>query len=212
VVQVSIVAVSDVHLGMEGANEGNFIEFLEHLDFGEVKHLVLLGDIIDLWRRDFTNAFMENAAVLKLISEIASKTKVHYVIGNHDYYLLRLSEINGQNFPFEVSKTLTLKNEAEQPAENRLDYFFIHGYQLEVLCNPYYKSMKTYEAFSEQLCLAGDEKGNAAEQAWKLIQSSASFFECLKRIPEDPRGALRSMMEPPEERIQNYDKTSSSIP
>lgn len=66
--------------------------------------------------------------------------------------------------------------------------------------------MKTYEAFSEQLCLTGDEKFDAAKQAWKLIESSKSFLECLKRIPEDPEGALKSTMERPEKRIRNYEK------
>lgn len=87
-----------------------------------------------------------------------------------------------------------------------MDFYFIHGHQLEALCNPYYKSMKTYETFNEQMCLAGDDKGDAADKVWKLLQSSKSILDCLKRVLEDPYAALKSMMESPETRIRNSDK------
>lgn len=207
---MSIIAVSDVHLGIPEANEEKFIDFLTQLDFDEVKHLVLLGDIIDLWRRDFTKAFLESSKSLRLLNDLAAETNVHYIVGNHDYYLLRLKEINGQSFPFEVSKSITLQSESNEPqggSQNEsMEYYFIHGHQLEVLCNPYYKSMKTYEAFSEQMCLVGDDTGNAADEAWKLFQSSKSILDCLKRVPDNPHAALKSMMEPPEVRIRNSNK------
>ncbi|WMW25045.1 hypothetical protein RE474_13335 [Methanolobus sediminis] len=43
---MSIVAVSDVHLGMKGAKEDEFTEFVDYLNERKVKHLVLLGDIL----------------------------------------------------------------------------------------------------------------------------------------------------------------------
>ncbi|NOQ48104.1 MAG: hypothetical protein GQ576_03025 [Methanococcoides sp.] len=49
---MSIVVVSDVHLGTDEANEEKFIKFLKELDFEKIEHFVLLGDIIDIWRRD----------------------------------------------------------------------------------------------------------------------------------------------------------------
>ena len=45
---MSIVAVSDVHLGMKGANNQKFIDFLESLDFEKISDFVLLGDIIGM--------------------------------------------------------------------------------------------------------------------------------------------------------------------
>lgn len=196
---MSIVVVSDVHLGMKEAKTDKFVEFLDFLKTKNVEHLVLLGDIIDIWRRDFTKAIIECSESLTHLNDMKDKTKVHYIVGNHDYYLLRLSEIFGENFPFEIKKSTVIKSKDQ-------DFFFFHGYQLEVLCNPYYKSMKTYETFSEHMCLAGDDTGNAADKLWKSIQTHSSLWDSLKKFPENPRAALKSMMEPPETRIRNVHK------
>ncbi|MBP1909359.1 UDP-2,3-diacylglucosamine diphosphatase [Methanolobus bombayensis] len=194
---MSIVAVSDVHLGMRGAKEKDFIDFIEYIRHRRIDHLVLLGDIVDIWRRDFTKAVMECSKSLSILNDMLDETEVHYVVGNHDFYLLRMSEVLKDNFPFKVKKHEVIKDINQE-------FFFFHGYQLEVLCNPYYKSMKTYEAFSEHMCLAGDDAGNAAEMVWEEIQSKRSFWDTLKRFPSEPKSALQSMMEPPEKRIRNY--------
>jgi UDP-2,3-diacylglucosamine pyrophosphatase LpxH len=196
---MSIVAVSDVHLGMNGAKEKEFVKFIKDLRDRDVEHLVLLGDIIDIWRRDFTKAVMECSESLTMLNDILDETEVHYVVGNHDFYLLRMSQVLEENFPFKVKKHEVIKSKNQE-------FFFFHGYQLEVLCNPYYKSMSTYEAFSEHMCLAGDDAGNTAEMVWEEIQSKRSLWDTLKRFPSEPKSALRSMMEPPERRIGKYNR------
>jgi len=98
-----------------------------------------------------------------------------------------------------VVKSTVIKGESKE-------FYFTHGYQLEVLCNPHYKSMKTYETFSEQLCLAGDDEGNAADAVYKGIQTCRAVPDTLKRLPNNPKAALKSMMEPPEERIRNFNR------
>jgi len=193
---MSIVAVSDVHLGMKGANEQKFIDFLESLDFEKISDFVLLGDIIDIWRRDFTKAVIECSKSLTLLNDLVDNTKIHYVVGNHDYYMLRLFQLHSNNFPFEVQKSTVISSQSQE-------FFFFHGYQLEVLCNPHYKSMKIYETFSENMCLAGDDEGNAADAGYKLFQACNAILHNLKRLPGNPRAAMRSMMEPPETRIRN---------
>ncbi|MBN1133516.1 MAG: metallophosphoesterase family protein, partial [Methanosarcinaceae archaeon] len=120
---MSIVAVSDVHLGMKGANNQKFIDFLESLDFEKISDFVLLGDIIDIWRRDFTKAVIECSKPLTLLNDLIDDTKIHYVVGNHDYYLLRLFELHGKNFPFEVKKSTVISSKSQE-------FFFFHGYQL----------------------------------------------------------------------------------
>lgn len=196
---MSIVAVSDVHLGMKGAKENEFAEFLEYLKDRKVRHLVLLGDIIETWRRNFTEAVTDCSGILSILKEMAEETQVHYVAGNHDYYLLNLNGDLKDQFPFNVEKQVIIRSKEQE-------FFFFHGYQLEVLCNPFYRSMKRYETFCEYMCLAGDDAGNAAEKLWELILSKRSLWNSLKKFPSEPRSALMSMRQPPEIRIRNYQK------
>jgi hypothetical protein len=90
-------------------------------------------------------------------------------------------------------------------------FFFVHGYQREVLANPFYKSLTAYETFSENLCLSGDDTGNAASKLWDAISASKSFLEGLKRIPPDISGALKSMMEGPDFWLEGEHNAKSFI-
>ena len=45
-VKARTVFVSDVHLGFRGCQADYLVDFLDHLD---ADHLVLVGDIVDLW-------------------------------------------------------------------------------------------------------------------------------------------------------------------
>ena len=78
--------------------------------------------------------------------------------------ILALGHYYPANFPFEVEKSTVINNKSKE-------FYFTHGYPLEVLCDPHYKSMKTYETFSEQRCLAEDGKGNVADVVHKGIQA-----------------------------------------
>jgi len=64
-----IVVVSDVHLAERAddpqtrKDDAEFLEFLDYIASDLLKNggeLVLLGDIIDLWRRDFIKAMLPN--------------------------------------------------------------------------------------------------------------------------------------------------------
>lgn len=199
-----IIVVSDVHLAERDdkqtkEDDAKFLQFLEHISSNQLKdggELVLLGDIIDLWRRDFVKAMMESEPVISKLMEMKNKVKIHYLAGNHDFHMLNMSDILKDNYPFQVTKQLHL-------TEGGKKFCFIHGYQLEVLANPYYKSMSAYETFSEGLCLAGDETGDAADKLWQTYEASSSALEGLKRLPLNIKGALDSMFKSPSERMKN---------
>ena len=192
---MSIIVVSDVHLGIDKSNDEKFLEFLESLNFDEIDDFVLLGDIIDIWRRDMTNVVLESSRPLELLTELNKQINVHYIAGNHDFYFLRMKDVLEENFPFDVKKSKVIRSK-------NTDFYFTHGYQLEVLCNPYYKSLKTYEKFSEHLCLAGDDIGNAADALWKLYKSRKSWLSNLTKVPERVDLALKSMLNPPKIRLK----------
>lgn len=199
-----IIVVSDVHLAERDdektkADDAKFLQFLNYISTNQLKNggeLVLLGDIIDLWRRDFVKAMMESEPVISKLMEMKSKIKIHYLAGNHDFHMLNMGGLFKDNYPFQVTKELRLEESGKK-------FFFIHGYQIEVLANPYYKSMSAYEAFSEGLCMAGDDTGNAADKLWETFQVSKSALDGLKRLPSNIKGALDSMFNPPDERMES---------
>lgn len=199
-----IIVVSDVHLAEKDDeqtknDDAKFLDFLDYISTHQLANggeLVLLGDIIDLWRRDFVKAMMESEPVIIRLMEMKDKVKIHYLAGNHDFHMLNMGNILKENYPFDVVRELHL-------IEGGKKFFFIHGYQLEVLANPYYKSMSAYETFAEGLCLAGDDTGNAADKLWASYEKSQAALEGLKRLPENIKGALDSMFKTPESRLKN---------
>ena len=199
-----IIVVSDVHLAEKDDeqtknDDAKFLDFLDYISTHQLANggeLVLLGDIIDLWRRDFVKAMMESEPVIIRLMEMKDKVKIHYLAGNHDFHMLNMGNILKENYPFDVVRELHLTDGGKK-------FFFIHGYQLEVLANPYYKSMSAYETFAEGLCLAGDDTGNAADKLWASYEKSQAALEGLKRLPENIKGALDSMFKTPESRLKN---------
>jgi len=77
------VFISDVHLGFRGCQAEYLLDFLDHLD---AEHLVLVGDIIDLWSLKQSVYWpVSHQDVLRKILRLArSGTRVTYVPGNHD--------------------------------------------------------------------------------------------------------------------------------
>jgi UDP-2,3-diacylglucosamine pyrophosphatase LpxH len=209
-----IIVVSDVHLAQHPndpdvkRDDQEFEDFLKQIAGDQLRdggHLVLLGDIVDFWRRDFAKALTETAEIFSKLTSFNTNVNVHYVAGNHDFFMLRLYERLAPKFPFaDVSKSVSLQ-------DGEVKFFFIHGYQLEVLANPFYKSLISYESFSENLCLYGDDTGNAASKLWDAFQTSKSLLEGLVRLPVDVSGALKSMMKSPEERLEGHHQAKSQI-
>ncbi|NMC59208.1 MAG: hypothetical protein GYA51_07485, partial [Candidatus Methanofastidiosa archaeon] len=126
-----IIAVSDLHIGLKEFDKETFIQFLEYVkkQFSiypkEENHLILLGDILEFSMRDPVKAIQENEDILLLIKEMEKICNLYYLYGNHDIVVEELSYKN-PNFPFRVSKSLTLK-------EGDSKFFFTHGYELDVL-------------------------------------------------------------------------------
>jgi UDP-2,3-diacylglucosamine pyrophosphatase LpxH len=178
-----IIAVSDVHLGTENSNSDDFLQFLKSCENSDIDHLVLLGDIMDFWRRNNAKIVIDenNAKILDKIARLDVEN-VHYIAGNHDYYLLKLFERYGDGYPFSISKSLRLKNGGRT-------FYFIHGYELEVLETLEPATIEQYEMFSENMCFAEDMIGGFASSLWcmksgceDIIKKTTDF---LKKPPNE---------------------------
>lgn len=187
---MGIIAVSDVHLGylkeddskQSLSNKSGFCDLLR--DIGardDINHLVICGDMLDMWRRDMVGVTIENLDVLNMLQSLSDKKKikVYYLAGNHDYHIRHL---NRYAYPFgfreckDPKDGITLKDGGKS-------YVFKHGYDLE-------PGMAQSEAVFDLMCSTSDEVGEfkshiysslgefwkQGKQAWESIGGGALKF------------------------------------
>lgn len=115
--------ISDVHLGLqsreiENAKERKLVEFLNYAK-NNCDELFIAGDLFDYWfeyRRVYQKGFFRTLTALQDLTEAG--IKVHYFIGNHDFF---------HNGFFEKEIGLILY---QNPSEFRLNdkkFFIGHG-------------------------------------------------------------------------------------
>jgi len=179
-----IIVVSDVHVGYDKCNYDEFNHFLGKCNTSDIEHLVLLGDIFDFWRVRNTDVAMNDKWVdfFEILGNLKAKN-IHYVVGNHDYSLYGLNERYADNqnhivYPFPISKFLRLQ-------EGNTNFFFIHGYELEVLLWSY-GGINNYEKLSELMCSRGDKKVRGIEsRMWEILKDTEWTIEKVRKPPQD---------------------------
>lgn len=213
-----IIAVSDWHLGYRDTvspdqypdftKQEAILKFLNLCENDrELTDLVLVGDILDFWRRSncelfsIPQSYYDTMKNLKQIHNYSARKRVgadiqdfdptvqkifrnqeilyklgtlpqtvHYVIGNHDYYLLKLFERNPAFFPFKVTKNLRLPDDPKKKG-----YYFTHGYEMDVLAN--YESLwdiDRYEGIAERLCHSNNKSGAAFSSIYGFYEKLTS--------------------------------------
>jgi len=184
-----IIVVSDIHLGHEKSNHEDFLVFLksELVKLDKNDHLVLLGDILEFWRGQNVQAALENKEIFEELNKLNQRTHVHYIIGNHDYSILKLYE-NSKKFPFvKVTKNLRIP-------DNGTNYYFVHGYELDVFARLEPMTIEEYEKTCQDLCDRTEEViGAILSNLWKVIKAIGNFGS-------DTKEAILSIQDPPEER------------
>ena len=135
---MGIIAVSDVHLGYMNASKmesfsdkKSFVSFLDGLaGRDDITDFVICGDLLDMWRRDMVGVTIENLDILSRFQKLASKMKVHYMAGNHDYHIRYLTRFP---YPFGFTECIDpRKGIALQ--DGGKTFLFKHGYDFEPLC------------------------------------------------------------------------------
>jgi UDP-2,3-diacylglucosamine pyrophosphatase LpxH len=142
---LKLIIVSDLHLGYKNADKDSFNRFLVSLESDkEITDLVLLGDIVDMWRRDASGVFLENWDIVQKIILLKQKMRIHYVAGNHDYHVLQM---RGHSYPFSFAKNLKF-------IDGDFTYRIQHGLEfdphqktvlMEALCHVMYDPVEGFE-------------------------------------------------------------------
>ena len=170
------MVISDIHLGYEFCDRNTLMAFLDALEKDpEVTDLVLLGDIVDMWRRDASGVFLESRDVIDRILALPKTISVHYVAGNHDYHVLHLTNSRKYfQYPISFSPDLSI-------TDGPFVYRFVHGYEFEYGTKEDNPTM--YEVM-EALCrVMSDEEGAFEQDVWGLVTKAWSeiryFFTTL---------------------------------
>lgn len=104
--EVELVIISDVHLGTYGCHSEELLRYLKTI---KPKHLILNGDIIDMWqfsKRYWPKSHMQ---IVKHITGLMAKgTKITYLTGNHDEMLRKFADFRLGPFQITNKKLLTL--------------------------------------------------------------------------------------------------------
>jgi UDP-2,3-diacylglucosamine pyrophosphatase LpxH len=187
-VHLAIVAVSDQHLGIETADKAAFLRFLDQIqNDSSVTDLVLLGDVVDMWRRDASGVFLENMDVVNRIILLQKKMRVYYIAGNHDFHVLKLQ---GKGYPINFIKNLTLQQDG-------VTYKFLHGWEFDEMQR---------EHFMESLCHGmSDEKGNRDTSVWSALTRDEGDVQHLLSIifnRDSYRKTTQMLMLDPQERLE----------
>ena len=118
--KVDIVVISDVHIGTYGSKAAELLSYLRSIDPGT---LVLNGDIFDFWhfsKRRFKR--VHGDLIKELAMLIASGIQVHFITGNHDDLLRRITPLFVKNFSISDGMIINV-------GPNRV--YFCHGDQFD---------------------------------------------------------------------------------
>ena len=183
-----VIVTSDHHLGYANSDKAAFNAFLDELaQEDDLTHFVLLGDVVDMWRRDASGVFLEGHDTVGKVLALKSKgVQVFYVAGNHDYHVLDLSN---PNYPIQFSKELTLN-------DGPVTYRMVHGYEFDP------EQKIPFMAF---LCRVMSDTGGALENhIWTDFNSLNSIFSKMEPsfVKTDISAISERLHKRPEERLQ----------
>jgi UDP-2,3-diacylglucosamine pyrophosphatase LpxH len=149
-----MVVASDQHLGYANSNSQDFESFLDELSQrSDVDTFVILGDFVDMWRRDVSGVFLENNQILEKVLALKQKMKVYCVAGNHDFHLLNLLD---HNYSLQFQKELTLPG-------NGVTYVLKHGWEFD---------FEQRESIMELLCYnMSDDAGRTRSDVWDGVRN-----------------------------------------
>ncbi|MDA0194921.1 MAG: UDP-2,3-diacylglucosamine diphosphatase [Bacteroidetes bacterium] len=107
--KVDILVLSDIHLGTYGCRSKELLNYLRSIS---PKHVILNGDIMDIWQ--FSKRYWPKTH-MKIISQffkwITNEVQVTYITGNHDEMLRKFEGFKVGSFHIENKLVLNLKNE-----------------------------------------------------------------------------------------------------
>jgi UDP-2,3-diacylglucosamine pyrophosphatase LpxH len=149
--------------------------------------MVLLGDVVDMWRRDAAGVFLESHdTVAKLLNLKSKGVQVFYVARNYDYHVL---DLRNPTYLVEFTNELNL-------TDGQFNYRFVHGYQFD------HEQKIPFMAF---LCRVMSDQGGALESnLWTDFNSLNNIFSKIEPsfVKADVAAIAERLQRRPEDRIK----------
>jgi UDP-2,3-diacylglucosamine pyrophosphatase LpxH len=191
-----IIVTSDQHLGYEKSNVGDFKDFLDYIleADADVQSLILLGDLVDMWRRDASGLFLAFSEIVsKLLKlSITKKIEVYIVAGNHDYHLLKLQN-PGYQFKFYEAlpdpASPSFATIIKPATTSDRKYTFKHGWEFDHAQHPL-----IMEAMCHNL---SDEAGNARSSIYHFLEIAKDHLD------KELNGIIHAIEAPGDDYVQN---------
>ncbi|MGY5858054.1 MAG: hypothetical protein RTU63_01695 [Candidatus Thorarchaeota archaeon] len=177
-----IIAVADLHLGSQMSNKSGFSRFIrEYLvpNQDDISRIILLGDILDLWRNSNSQVLQENFDVLTDLARLDMKK--NYLVGNHDYVIFSLLSQSSLSIPPDPTGALDQISETLDLTSDSLKLKFVHGHQID-----YWSALSFYEIFSQAMCFVDGEDEELSD-VWNILHSFA------EDLPEELRNKIRNL-------------------
>ena len=177
-----IIAVADLHLGSQMSNKVGFSRFIHDClepNQDDISHIVLLGDILDLWRNSNSQVMLQNFDILAELGRLDMKK--NYLAGNHDYVIYNLLNQSTSSVPPDSAGVLDQVSETLDLTSNGLKLKFIHGHQVD-----YWPALRFYEVFCQAMCFVDSEDQDLSD-LWNII------YRFAENLPEKSRNPVRNL-------------------
>lgn len=183
-----VVVATDQHLGYSNSDVKSFQSFLDFVSGrSDVGTLVMLGDFVDMWRRDVSGLFLEAWESVKKLSELGSSMKVYFVVGNHDYHL---KELLDHEYPFEFRDSM------DPVSYGPGSYRFMHGWEFDLAQQP---------PVMEALCYnLSDDAGRTRTEVYNVFEKMRRDLKELFEFHGGQDAYLSHLLQGPEARLQNF--------
>ncbi len=180
-----ILATTDQHLGYENSQVDDFKGFLEYVARrSDVGTLVVLGDFVDMWRRDVSGLFLETREIVDQLVALGSQMKVCFIVGNHDYHL---RELEDHGYPFQFLESMN------PIVSGSASCRFMHGWEFDLAQQP---------PVMEALCYnLSDDAGHARTEVYDVFEKAKDDLGDLFKLHGGQDQYLSHLLQTPETRL-----------
>jgi UDP-2,3-diacylglucosamine pyrophosphatase LpxH len=180
-----LVVLSDIHLGTYGCHAVELIKYLKSI---KTQHLVLNGDIVDMWQFSKRYWPKTHTQVIRHITGLLTRnTRVTYLTGNHDEYLRKFSGLKLGSLHLADKKVLTLNGrrawifhgdvfDVTMRYSKWLARLGANGYDTLILLNTFINFL---------LRLFGQEKISLSKKVKESVKKAVSFVQDFEKTAAD---------------------------